>query len=76
MFAEMGHDCVRDPFTIKVFNMVYGSFILLFGKLFYDSVLRAGREKKEKMKMMTIKKTNGNNNNESGDGVKGRKKFE
>lgn len=74
----MGHDCVRDPFTIKVFNMVYGSFILLFGKLFYDSVYKAGREKKEKMKM----KMNGIGNGvacgelEKGSETKGRKKFE
>ncbi|ODM97553.1 Elongation of very long chain fatty acids protein 6 [Orchesella cincta] len=45
-----GYDCARDPLSINVFAFVYGSFILLFGKLFYDSVIKSGRKLKEKKK--------------------------
>lgn len=60
---EIGYDCARDPFTIKFFAGVYGSFIILFGKLFYESVIKAGRQKKEKAKAELLAKKNNNNNN-------------
>ncbi|CAL8091684.1 unnamed protein product [Orchesella dallaii] len=45
---QIGNDCIRYPVSIKAFSLVYGSFILLFGKLFYDSVIKSGRRQKEK----------------------------
>lgn len=47
-FTETGQDCIRYPVSIQVFSLVYGSFILLFGKLFYDSVIKAGRRHRAK----------------------------
>ncbi|CAL8091666.1 unnamed protein product [Orchesella dallaii] len=43
-----GYNCSRHPLSIKLFCFVYGTFILLFGKLFYDSVIKKGRKLKEK----------------------------
>ncbi|ODM97560.1 putative fatty acid elongation protein 3 [Orchesella cincta] len=45
-----GYGCVRYPLSINVFGFVYGTFILLFGKLFYDSVIKSGRKLKQKTK--------------------------
>ncbi|CAL8127948.1 unnamed protein product [Orchesella dallaii] len=42
-FYSSGYDCVRYPISIKAFVLVYGSFILLFGRLFYNSVIKKGR---------------------------------
>ncbi|CAL8091674.1 unnamed protein product [Orchesella dallaii] len=36
-----GYNCPRHPLSIKVFCFVYGSFILMFGKLFYDLVIKS-----------------------------------
>lgn len=46
-YLETGTDCIRYPISIQLFGMVYGSFILLFGKLFYDSVIKAGRRQRQ-----------------------------
>ncbi|ODM97555.1 putative fatty acid elongation protein 3 [Orchesella cincta] len=45
---QIGNDCVRYPISIQAFSLVYGSFIFLFGKLFYDSVIKSGRRRTEK----------------------------
>jgi len=50
VLLKLGYDCVRYPTSIKAFNLVYGSFILLFGKLFYESVMKSGRGQKAKSK--------------------------
>ncbi|CAL8091678.1 unnamed protein product [Orchesella dallaii] len=49
-FQHNGYDCERHPLSIKIFVFVYGTFIFLFGKLFYDSVIKSGRKQKEKTK--------------------------
>lgn len=41
--------CERHPTSIKAFGVVYGSFLFLFGKLFYDSVIKAGRQKRDRV---------------------------
>lgn len=52
-FAEIGYDCFRFPISIKVFSAVYSSFIILFGKLFYDAVIMGGRKQREKLKKIS-----------------------
>ncbi|CAL8091681.1 unnamed protein product [Orchesella dallaii] len=47
---DAGYDCIRYPLSTNVFAFVYGTFIVLFGKLFYDSVIKSGRKLKEMKK--------------------------
>lgn len=53
-FPDVGHNCVRYPLSIKLFGMVYGSFLILFGKLFYDAVIKSGRRKDAKIQPKKI----------------------
>jgi len=48
-YTFVGYGCVRYPISIQVFGVVYGSFFLLFGKLFYDSVIKKGRTQRQKL---------------------------
>jgi elongation of very long chain fatty acids protein 6 len=47
LFQRLGYECVRYPISIQLFGLVYGSFLLLFGNLFYDSVIKKGRMKRD-----------------------------
>lgn len=44
----MGYDCVRHPTSIRAFMLVYATFLVLFGKLFVDSVLLKGRQRRDR----------------------------
>jgi len=46
---KLGYGCVRYPISIQLFGLVYGSFLFLFGNLFYDSVIKKGRMKRDKL---------------------------
>jgi len=39
--------CSRHPVSIKVFALVYGSFVILFGRLFYEAFFLGKRKTKK-----------------------------
>ncbi|CAL8146036.1 unnamed protein product [Orchesella dallaii] len=47
LIQKSGYECARYDSSIKAFAILYGSFLILFGKLFYDSVLKSGRSRRK-----------------------------
>jgi len=47
-YADAGVDCYRHSVSMRLSFLVYGSFTLLFGKLFYDVVGRKKSKTKTK----------------------------
>jgi len=48
-YQKLGYPCVRHPLSIQLFGLLYGSFLLLFGKLFYDYIFEKRRRKNGKL---------------------------
>lgn len=40
--------CHRHPFSIKMILLAYGSFVILFGELFYSLVLKKKKKENER----------------------------